>query len=320
VPGVQEASAIHLLPATVGNWGFPVFPEGLVTAADEPPPTANFRIVEPGWFETMRIPLLRGRTFSEEDGPDAPRVMMVNRAFAERHWPGEEAVGRAVGVMGTGAGDRFRVVGVVGDVHQFSRDRAPRPEMYVQFGQTPWGDGVALWFAVRAERDPLALADAFRQAIWSVDPGVPVTDVDRMERVLDRSSGTARFVALLLSLFGGGALLLGAVGVYGVTAFTMARRVPEFGVRMALGAPRASVLREALTRGMLPVAAGLVVGVVVATMGAGVMEGLLFGVPARAPVSLAGGAGGLALAALAAAALPAARATGVDPARLLREE
>jgi hypothetical protein len=184
----------------------------------------------------------------------------------------EAALGKRIGFFGPG-GPEATVVGVVGDVRQFALDLEPQPEVYVTAQEWDWI--VAQWVVVRADGDPMRLAGAVRQALFEVDPDVPVTGLDRLETVVAESAGTRRFVALLLSAFGGLALVLGAVGVFGVTAYTVARRVPELGLRKALGATPAGLVGETLGRGLRPVVAGVAVGVLVAALASRLLASLL---------------------------------------------
>jgi predicted permease len=315
VPGVVSVSAIHLLPLTWSNWALPTYPDGVAAPEDMSDP--NFRVVYPGWFETMEIGLVAGRTFTDADGPDDPRAAVVNQAFVEHYWPGEEALGRDVRLF-SAASSPYRVIGIVDDVNQHALDSEPRPEIYLTHPQ--WPSKIAMWIAARTEGDPMALAPAVRQATWSVDPEVPLSGLDRMSDVLGRSAGGTRFVTVLLTAFGGLALLLAMAGVYGVTAYTVTRRVPELGVRMALGAPRASVVRRCVAREVVSVAVGIAAGLALALPGSRLVETLLFGVDPTDPGTLAGVVLVLTGTALAATWLPARRASRLDPARVLRQE
>ena len=325
LPGVERAGGIQLLPLTLGNWGFPSYPEGLVLAPGETPPSANFRVIRPGWFETVRVPLLAGRHLSASDGVgDAPDLAVVNEALAREFWPEataaggpEAALGREIRLFHAG-GDPVTVVGVVGDVRQFAFDMEPLPEMFVTTREWTWA--VSLWIAVRTTGDPMALAPAIREAVWSVDPNLPIAGLDRMDRIAERSAGSRRFVALLLSAFGLVALVLGSVGVFGVTSYTVARRLPELGLRKALGATPAGLLRETAGRGLLPVALGVAAGTALALGASRLLASLLFGVEPRDPVTLAAAVAVLLAVGAAATALPAWRASRVDPMRVLREE
>ena len=320
MPGVRSAGGIQLLPLTGGNWGFPSYPEGFVLPEGDTPPSLNFRIVRPGYMEAVRMPLLAGRRLADADGlGDAPDLAVVNETLAREYFPGgaEAALGRKIRFFGP-EGPEVAIVGVVGDVRQFALDLEPQPEVYVTSQEWTWP--VALWMVVRTDGDPMRLAGDVRRAVAAIDPDVPVARVDRMEAVVARSAGTRRFVAVLLTAFGALALVLGAIGVFGVTSYTVARRLPELGLRKALGATPGGLVGETLRRGLRPVAAGVAVGVVAALLVSRLLASLLFGVAPRDPATLAAAAGFLLLVGTAAVALPALRASKVDPMRVLRDE
>lgn len=314
---VESAGAIQLLPLTESNWAFFVYPEGTDVPDGTPPPTANVRFISGDYFRTLEIPLLRGRLLEQTDRGDAPAVAVVNRTFARQHWPGEDPVGKELRFFSSTA-PAATVVGVVGDVRQHALDREPRPEVYRP--QAQYG-ALGMWLMVRASSgDPVDLASAVKEAIWSVAPEVPVSDVASLEQVLGRSVASTRFVALLIGAFGALALVLGVVGVYGVTAYVVGRRTSEFGIRMALGAAPERVLGGALLRGMAPVAGGIALGVVGALVATRLLAFLLFGVEPTDPWTFGAVVLVLGTSALAATALPAWRASRVDPMAVLRNE
>ena len=317
LPGVESAAGIQLLPVTTSNWSFPLYVQGSDVPRGASPPNHNFRIVTPGYFETMRIPLLLGRAFDSTDRGDA-RSVVVNSAFAERYWPGEDPIGRQVRVFSP-AGEPRTVVGVVGDVRQFALHREPEPELYVP--NTQWTWKVSLWIIARARNgDASSIAPAIRDVVWTQDAETPISQLEPLTNVVGRSAGTARFLAVLLIAFGGLALLLGAIGVYGVTAFTIARRLPEYGVRLALGANARDVLLSALGRGLLPVVIGVLLGWAGAFASTRLLRNLLFEVSPHDPVTFAAVTGLLGLVGLGALLVPAWRATRVDPISVLRRE
>lgn len=283
VPGVTAVSGIHLLPLTQNNWGFPYLPDDFQPRADRPLPSANFRVVLPGYFDLMRVPVVRGRTFSAADDENAESVGVINRSLAERHWPGQEPVGKVIRLFGN---QPFTVIGVVEDVRQHALDTAPRPEMYRPHAQY----GLAsMYLMVRAQNAEAvaALAGPVREAVWSVNASVPIPEIRPLTEVRAESVGETRLLAGLLGGLGLLALVLGAVGVYGVMAYTTGTRLHEFGVRLALGASPGTLERSALRWGIAPVAVGLAAGAV-ATLAAGrVMSGLLFGVEPWDPATLA---------------------------------
>jgi len=319
LPGVESAAGIQLLPVTPGNWSFPAFPEGHHVPDGGAAPSINFRVVTPGWFETLRIPLLRGRSLEPADRADAPRVAVINRTMAEQFWPGQNPIGRTVRSFSPTASP-YTIVGVVGDVHQRALDQPPRPEWYVPQEQLAWE--ASLFLAVRF-RDPdnvIRHAAAIRDAVWSVDRDAPVSGIESLDNVIGRSAATTRFLTFLLVFFAALALTLGAVGVFGVTAWTVARRAPEFGVRLALGASRRHVLATAVLRGITPIAIGLGAGLSAAILATRLLESLLFGVRPADPLTFIAVALLLALVATAALVAPAWRATRIDPLAVLRSD
>ncbi len=317
LPDVASVGAIHLLPGTGDNWNFPTWPEGVDVPEGTPTPIANFRIVRPGYFETVGLPARRGRLLADADGVDDEKVVVVNQAFVDRFWAGLDPVGRTLRTLRS-SGDPYRVVGVVADVHQHGLGQAPEPEMY--FSQAQWpGWSLTLWLVVkmRADDRPLERVAAIQQAIWSVDPNVPITGIDTFDHVFAQSAASTRFLAGVLGSFGALALLLGAVGVFGVTGYAVARRLPEFGVRIALGSSRKRVLGAGVLTCAAPVCGGLIVGLATAAAAAGVLRTVLFGIEPSDPVTFVLVGGTLLVTAAVASLLPAWRASRVDPVRVL---
>jgi predicted permease len=319
LPGVESAAGIQLLPVTTGNWSFPVYPQGQDVAEGSSPPSANFRVITPGWFETLRIPKLQGRVIAASDKAGAPAAAVINRAFAERFWPGQDAIGKTVRIFSR-TGEVFTVVGIVGDVHQNALNQPPRPEMYTNNEQLGWTVSLFLAVRFRDARDPMTHAAAVRDAVRAVDADAPIAQMDALQTVVGRSAATTRFLTALLLFFGCLAAALGAIGVYGVTAWAVARRTPEFGVRLALGASRAAVLLAATRRGLVPVAMGLSFGAAGALFAGRLLNQLLFQVSPRDPLTILAVTLLLATVALAALLAPAWRATRVDPTRALRSD
>ena len=318
LPGVAASGAIHLLPGTGGNWSFPVFTGSPVTVG-ETVPSANFRVIRPGYFETMRIPLLTGRSLTEADGADAEPVVVVNQAFVSRFWPGEDPLTQRLSIF-SAEGTPHRVVGVVGDVRQHRRSLEPLPEMYFSPHQAPM-DRISLWIMARFEGGGvLDRREEVRRAVWEIDPEVPVVGMDDMESVLVRSTLMTRFLAVLLTSFGVLAVGLGAVGVFGVAAFSAGRRRSEFGLRMAIGATRRGVLSAALRQVLWPVAGGLVGGLALSALASRLLAAVLYQVPPTDPVTFGAVAVLLAGTALLASLLPAWRASRVDPVSVLSAE
>jgi len=321
LPFVESVGGIHLLPGTTGNWSFPTFPEGFEVAEGEPTPSVNFRAVRDDYFETTRMPLRAGRPISTADVEGAEPVAVVNETFVTRFWPGEAAIGKTLSIF-TRDGTRYRVVGVAADVHQHGLDLDPLPEMYLSHEQVPWNQ-MSMWVLARvrpAEGGPTSYAAALRDAAWSVDPEVPITGMAHLADVLVETTRGTRFLTLLLSAFGALALALCAVGVFGVTAYSSGRRRAEFGVRLALGSSRTSILRSAVLRSLSPVLGGLVIGLLAAALGSGLLESALFGVTASDPITFVAVTLVMAVTAVLASVIPAWRATRVDPVRVLASE
>jgi predicted permease len=316
IPGVEDAGTIHLLPFEPGNWDFPLYPGGRVIGPTETPPRANFRVISPGYFGAMGVPVLEGRDLSEADRSDSASVGLVNEKLARRLWPDESALGKELHIFSP-SGPAFTVVGVVGDVHQHGLAIEPSAEMYRPLEQWPLGRNYVM---VRAAGDPESLVAAVREAIWSVDGNVPIVRLSPMTEVISGSIAAARLTAALVSAFAALALALAAIGVYGVASSVVASRVREIGIRMALGASGRGVLGRALAQGMLPVAPGVLAGAVLALLASGTLEALVAHAIAPRPLALVSIALFLAAVALAACYVPARRASRVDPITTLRQE
>jgi predicted permease len=278
-------------------------------------------LVTPGYFRTLGIPLLRGRDLAASDRLHTPRVMVVSETFAARFWPGEEALGRRIHL----GDDWWTVVGIVRDVKQTRLYDAPEPQFYRPHAQQPWE---ALTVAVRvaphldvvtsAERTRL-LAD-IRRAVQAVDPRLPRPNLTAMPDILAGSLAAQRLYGTLFATFAGAALLLATAGLYGVMAYYVARRTSEIGVRMALGADRARVVRLVMRQGAAVVGLGLLLGTLGAAGVARTLAATLHGVRAGEPLVYLGAVVVLAVAAAGALYAPARRASGVEPSRALRAE
>jgi predicted permease len=329
LPGVEAVGANNILPLSGSRGSRTFLIEGRPVAQGQPKPEEQLRFVTPGYFEAMRVPLLRGRDFSDRDVNGQTRVALVSRSMAERHWPGEEAVGKRIAYAGIGRGENqtpewIEVVGVVGDVKHRGLDLESKPEIYVPVYQPLFSTRptppLSLYVAVRAKGDPAALAPALRREVAAVDPEQPLANVRTMEERLAESVAQRRFNMTLLGVFACVALLLAGVGVYGVMAYAVARRTHEIGVRVALGAQRGDVVRLVLRQGMWLALAGVGVGVAGAYAATRLMTGLLYGVSPTDPLTFVGVSALLTAAALLACLVPARRATRVDPMVALRYE
>jgi len=285
-------------------------------------PSARFSVVTQGFFEALQIPLVRGRTFDERDQRNAAPVMIITQSFAKKFFPNEDPIGRRIKI---GAGDgqaranyKTRdVIGVVGDIRTNDLNAAPRPTYYVPLPQLMWGPPTIV---IRTPGDPRVVTSEVRKVLASMDSDAPLFEVKTMDDYLALDLGRARFQTTLLTLFGCIALLLTAVGLYGVMAYAVAQRTHEIGVRMALGASRSAVLKMVLERGALLTVTGIVVGVVGALALASVIKSLLYEIPPRDPMTYVLVCVTLGAVALLASYIPALRATRVDPMNALRYE
>ena len=316
MPGVRAASISSLVPYGGSNTGVNFMIEGQPPPRPEETPIFWRRVIDPGYFRVMRIPLLRGREFTAADSaasPTASRIAIINETMARRYWPGVDPIGKRFGSRTFW----LTVVGIVGDVKFTSLSRDPEPEFYEPYRQSPAAEMV---FALRAAGDPLRQAPALREALQETDPTIALSRVNSMTQYLADAMGAPRLSALLLAVFGTAALLLAAVGIYGVISFSVARRTREIGVRMALGAARADVMRMVVGQAVALAATGVAAGIAAALALTRVMQGMLFGVSATEPLTYAGVALLLILIAALAAYVPAWRAARISPSVALRYE
>jgi predicted permease len=272
--------------------------------------------IAPNFFETMEIPILAGRAFSSRDGETAPKVALINEAAVRKFFPNEESLGRRFGSSPETSG-QIEVVGIVRDVRYNSvRDPAP-PTMYVPYLQNQVG---AMAFEIRTAGEPLAAIAAIREAVRQVDPNLPLMDVSTQIDQIERRFSQERLLALAYTLFGALALLVASVGLFGLMSYSVARRTNEIGIRMALGARRENVVRLVMSDSMILVVAGVAIGLGGAIAASRLVSGMLFGVAAADPLTLAGAITVMVLVSSLAAYLPAMRASRVDPMTALRCE
>jgi predicted permease len=320
VPGVRNVSTsrLGLITGWVNNGSISV--EGQSPNVEPRNRHIHWNQVGPGFFETMGMSLLLGRAVDGRDRGDGPHVAVVNEAMVRQFFPGQNPIGRRFWFGRTpGAGQPIEIVGVVRDA-KYASLRAPAPPTaYVPYTQSrvPLA---AMVFQVRAAGDPMALVGGIRQVVRRVVPGVPMGDVKTQARQIDDSLGQETMYARLFSFFGLIALLLACVGLYGTMAYALGRRTREIGIRMALGAARARVLRMALVESLVIAVAGVVAGALLATAGARYVRSLLFEVTPLDVPTLAAAVLVMFTVALAAGYLPARRASRLDPLRALREE
>jgi putative ABC transport system permease protein len=326
LPGVRSAGAATGLPLAVasGDWGFDIEGRGRVNGRR--PGAADWFAVTPGYFETLGIPLRHGRLPADSDTSDAVHVVFINEAAARGIFPGVDPIGRRIRLSQTTGGDQpwRTIAGIVGDVRHRGLDTPPRPEVYIPHSQFQhFAAGVqarALSVVIKTEQDPASSVAAVRAALRAIDPAVPAAGVQTMEAIVSASVADRRLHMLLIGAFGALALALASIGLFGVTAYAVTQRTREMGVRLAIGASRASVLSLVVGNAMRLVALGVAIGVAIALLATGSLARLLFEIGPRdlstyvlVPVVLL-------LTAALASYLPARRATRVDPVIALRAE
>jgi putative ABC transport system permease protein len=278
--------------------------------------SANHRVVSPGYFRTRGIPLRRGRTFTAQDTGTGQMVAVIDEAFARRHFPEDDPIGRGLDI-GNGTDGFYRIVGVVGDVRQSGLAADPSPTMYVPYKQDVFS---AMWMVVRTDGEPAALAPSVRETVRSIDGMLPAYSITPMATVLEDSVAEQRFSMLLLTVFAGVALTLAAIGLYGVVAYTVSQRTREIGLRMAIGASSASLLRLVVGGGMKLALLGVLIGLGSAVALSTYIESMLFEIPSSDSASYAATAGLLLAIAALACYIPARRALRVDPLVALQAE
>jgi len=328
LPGVVSASAINHLPLAGDVWGFPFQIEGQPPSAPGESPSAAFRVVLPGYFQAMGLPLVRGRDFTDDDRLGTPGAVIVNEWLAQRYWPGADPIGKRMTLDDLDKNPEWlTVVGVARNAARGKWAAAPDEEMYLPLQQSrlylerEGGPFSFLTLVARTSTDqPAALGPSLRTAVWSVDGNVAVSEVQTMEQVVAGATASPRFYLLLLGSFAAAALVLAALGIYGVMSYSVAQRRNEIGIRMALGARPADVMRLVMNEAAGVVALGAAAGLVVALLVTRMMGALLYGVAATDPVTFALVSVALTLVALLATYVPARRAIRVDPLKALRAE
>jgi putative ABC transport system permease protein len=316
LPGVMSAAVVSDIPLSTNTDTLNFSIEGKPDPGPGKRWDANFNIVGPDYFKTLGVPLLRGRDFSEKDTAESEPAAMINQSMAARFWAGADPVGARIS---TDQKRWYTITGVVADVRQRGPARKSEPEAYLTYTQDP-----VLWpylsLLVRVKSDPLRIAPSIQSVVWSVDKDQPVSNIRTMEQVLSRTMAQPRILALLLSIFAGLALLLAAVGVYGVMAYSVTQRTHEMGVRAALGASKADVIGLVAGRALLLVLAGVGAGLVGALALTRLLSSLLYNVRPSDPVTFAAVSLLLGGVAFLAAYIPARRTARVDPMVALRYE
>jgi putative ABC transport system permease protein len=319
LPGVESAAVGTHIPLTDSHGRTDITIEGMALPRPGNYPHPDVHTVSPGFVATLGIPLLRGRTFTDADNENAPFVGMINAMVARRFFPNEDPIGKRFmfGHPSTDPPKWCTIVGVVGDTRLYGLANPARLEVYVPFRQDAKSD---MTLVVKSGADPAALTSAIREAVQSIDKDQPLTAISTMKELVSNSVATRRMTLVLLGLFSGLALVLGAIGIYGVISYSVAQRTHEIGIRMALGAPRLDVFRLVVGQGLKLAGLGIAIGVVAAIGLARLMSSLLYGISATDFETFAGVSILLALVAVLACYVPARRAMRVDPTVALRHE
>jgi putative ABC transport system permease protein len=321
VPGVESAGIISFLPLSFGGMSFSFTVEGLPPQQDANLPGALYRVVSPDYFHTMGISLQHGRSFDVHDSADAPAAVVINRRLADEFWPNENPIGKRLKVGSADSPNPWAtVIGVVNNVRQAGLYGDHKFELYAPYAQDPRGFTTPRDLIVRTKAETSTLAPAIRAAIWSVDKDQPVSNIRTMDQVFNQTISRERFQTLLLTLFAGMALILACIGLYGLISYAVSQRTHEIGVRIALGAQRADVLRLVIKEGMLITIVGLALGLGCALAITRLLSGMLYDIATTDTVTFISVPAFLIFVAFVACYIPARRATKVDPLEALRYE
>jgi putative ABC transport system permease protein len=321
LPGVENAALVAPMPFSGAEIGGDFKIEGHAIPEPGQEPVANVRNVTSEYFQTIKIPLLKGRYFNEQDQPATIGSAIINETLAKRYFPNEDPLGKRIKDLGVNQSPsdpkQYEIVGVVGDVHHNSLIKAATPEIYLPYQQNSWSWG---HFLVRTTDNPTALTRSFTEAIASIDKTLPVTRVRSLTEAISDTVSQQRFYTLLFGLFGATGLLLTVTGIYSVISYTVSNHRREIGIRMALGAQGSDVLKLIVGKGLVLTLIGIGLGLLGAFGLTRVMQTLLFGISTTDWVTFTGVAILLAVVGLLATAIPARRATKVDPLVALRAE
>ena len=320
IPGVQSAGAISFIPfaGTGSATGFTIVGRPEPAAGDQP--VTGVSVVEPHFFRTLSIPLIKGRELTENDTGDASRVLLINETLAQKYFPNEDPIGKRLMISWDRSDGSEEIVGVVGDVHQDGLSTEVKPMIYWPSARTPYS---TMSIAIRATGNPMNFVSAVKEKVHSLDPNLPLADLKPMEDWMSDSIAQPRFNTQLLTIFAVVALILAGVGIYGVMAYSVTQRTQELGIRMALGAQQSEAIKLVISQAMTLAAMGVAIGLIVAFVLAKLLtsfSSLLFNVKATDPLTYIQMAVTLLAIALLASFFPARRATKVDPMIALRSE
>ncbi|HTG16619.1 MAG TPA: ABC transporter permease, partial [Blastocatellia bacterium] len=315
VPGAESVAAISRLPLTPGNSSRSFEIEGKPNDSSGDGPIADYRVISSDYFRALGIPLLKGRAFTEQDNGDAPATAIINETAARRYWPNEDPLGKRLRIESDDPW--MEIVGVVGNVKHVGLDSQSKAELYLPYLKDPWP---FMTVVVRSASNPKSLADAMRNEVWAVDKDLPVPDIKTMDELLSGSVARRRFNTMLLGIFAAVALVLAAVGIYGVMSYSVTQRTHEIGIRMALGAKQSDVVKLVVGQGITLALIGVGLGLAGALALTRVLASLLFEVGTTDPVTFVAISILLTGVALGACFVPARRAAKVDPMIALRYE
>lgn len=318
LPGVDSAGISEVVPLAGAGESTVVRIPGYHSADEKERPYANYTIVTPGYFSALGSPILQGKDLSESDSADSVPVAIINQAMARKFWPGQNPLGKPVGIPIR----KFdmTVIGVVADIKHLSLREEPAPEVYVPYTQNPWPSMLVMQAVIRTKADPESVMSSVREAVHSVDSALPLARVTTLAAIMDTSLAQPRFSMLLLGSFGTLSLLLASIGIYGVISYSVAQRTQEIGIRLALGAQRRNVFGMILSQGARLAGLGIAIGLLLALGVARLMASYLFGVQPADPLTFAAVGALLLGVAFLACYVPARRATRVDPLTALRYE
>jgi predicted permease len=319
LPGVQTSGRILRAPLSSYNFNVGFTVDGRPVTTGERKPAVQVRLASPGYFETMGIKLVRGRLISDRDTEKAPQVVLINRSMARVHFAGEEPIGKRIwlGWEEDGVRRGGEIVGVVDDVRQFGLERPAEPEMYIPYDQSPTRQ---MTVVARTSASPDAVFAAARAALRELDANLPLFELRTLEQRFKDSAARPRLYMALLSTFAGVAVLLAAIGLYGVVSYAVRQQTHELGVRLALGASRADVVRLVVGNSLKVTLAGATLGTIAALAASRSLRAMLFGVSATDPLTYAGVVLVILAVGVLASWLPARRATAIDPVSALRSE